>query len=372
MWTNKILKINLERTESECTKIKEVVKGFYGSISIENTNDTKEVREGMNWLIKNTNTKMQQSILLSTVSNLTEKGNVLDKLAQALQQKLNLNLNLMSHMATRMEGISNRLVPKILNWLPKEVSYREWLEQPSQGPFLLITGDDGVGKTFLTAYCYMMIPSSAEQNYSLVEKQSVRQQLVMTYFLFEPGFGDFQNLSGVIASILFQIAAQDPKWCDSISTKRELHSRDPRSVWEEIVLKRFDKRSHSSEKLFILLDGLTDMESNEREDLLNLFYETLDGGKHRIWILFTASKLHEMQPSIAPAQSPLNIRVGTDKCPDAANQIFEARKKAYDHLGALRPDQEKYKDLCSYLQHSSKGRKYCPKQALEVLAAPCY
>lgn len=371
MWRNKIFKLNYDDIESECAKIEGAIADFQAAIHIENANDTKEVREGMNWLIKNTNTKMQQSILLSSVSSLTEKGNVLDKLAQALQHKLNLNLNLMSHMATRMDTILSRLVPRIFNWLQAEVSYKQWLEQTSKGQFLHITGDDGVGKTFLTAHCYTLIPNTAEQNYSLVEKHSVRQQLVMTYFLFEPGFRHFQNVPGVIASILFQIAAQDPKWCDSISTKPELHSRDPARIWRELILKRFDKRSHSSEKLYILLDGLTDMESKERESLLKLFSETLNGGHYRIWILFTWSgSMDGMQSSIAQGQPPLTIKMSMDKCPNAVKQIFDARKRNYEHLKSIHPAQEKYTAMCEYLEISSKGRKLPPNKRRKFRPPP--
>lgn len=359
MWSKKVLNIDVDKTTTECTKVEKAITEFNESLRFETANDAKEIREGVNWMIKNTNTKMQQSILLSSVSNLTNKGNVLDKLASALQNKLNLNLTLMSHMATRMDTNVSRMVPVVFKWLGNDPKYKEWLEQPSKGPFLHIIGADGVGKTFLTSYCYELIPQTMERKHSLAEKQAARQQLVMTYFLFEPGFRHFQNLSGVIASILFQIAAQDPKWCDTVATNPELHSNDPAKVWKDLILKRFSKRSSSSGKLFILLDGLTEMQPEERKELLNLFSQTLEGNQHRIWILFTwTGTAEDVKRSIPDDGAQRSIQMSTLDYESVVRKIFISRKKDYDNLAPIVDTQEKWHHMVDYLIFSCRGMSH--------------
>lgn len=270
LFAKKVFKVQTDLTTGKCEKVEQAIKGFHKAIKIEGYNDTKEIKDGVNWLIKNTNTKMQQTAFSFDMHSMSEKGNVFDKLTKTLQSKLNLNLTVMSQMATRMDSIMPQLIDGGLLWVEKHDLFKKWLYPHGTCPLLYMKGRDGVGKTFLTAHCYQLIPSIAGRDQTLVQKETVRQQLIVTYFLFEPGMQYNQSFSSVVASIIFQIAAQDPKWCDAIATKPVLDSRDAKMVWDELVLKRFEKRSHSSEQLYILLDGVSEMQPKERESLLGL------------------------------------------------------------------------------------------------------
>ncbi|KAF7593901.1 hypothetical protein BBP40_010603 [Aspergillus hancockii] len=368
LWRNKVFKLNIDSTAKECETVEEAVRKFHNAIQAEALNDIKDIKEGVNWLIKNTNTKMQQTIFLGGMYNPTERGNVLDKLAQTLQHRLDLNLTVMSHMATRMDTTMARQISGVSDWLMKEPEFKRWLAQPDKDSLLYIKGNDGVGKTFLTAYCYKWIPIVAEANHQLLQKDLVRQQLVVTYFLFEPGMQHFQTFPSVIASILFQIAAQDPKWCDSISAKPSVGTHSPERIWKELVLKRFEKRAHPPETLYILLDGLTDMQPKEREKLLGLFDQTLKVGKYSVWILLTGSGEPPKTTASDTTRRSLPTIEATDKnIEDRVKKIFETRRKGFPNLSKLQPDQDKYSILLNYLVKSSKGNLSILDQMLEIL-----
>ncbi|PYH93236.1 hypothetical protein BO71DRAFT_431168 [Aspergillus ellipticus CBS 707.79] len=367
LWRKKVLRQEVDLTQQKCDKVEEAINNFHDSIRIEAYNDIKEIKEGVHWLIKNTNSKMQQTVLLGGMYSMSEKGNVLDKLAKTLQSKLHLNLTVLSQMATRMDEIMLQFVDNSFPWLRSDVLYQQWLYRHDTSPVLYVRGGDGVGKTFLTAHCYKLIPNMAGRNQSLVQKETVRQQLIMTYFLFEPGMQYFQNFPSVIASILFQIAAQDPKWCDSISGKAVLNSRDAMRVWKEIVLKRFEKRSHSSEELYILLDGVSDMQAKERDLMLRLFYETLHVRNHRVWILLTGSgKQNEVFPSDIADLSPIPMmEMMSDR--KLAEKIIKKRMAELDNLQRIPPGSEGYAKISNYLFNAWNGNLSILDQTLEIL-----
>ncbi|PYI05224.1 hypothetical protein BO78DRAFT_419881 [Aspergillus sclerotiicarbonarius CBS 121057] len=367
LWRKKVLRQQVDVTSKQCDRVEQVIKKFHDAIRTESFNDTKEIKEGVHWLIKNTNTKMQQSVLLANMYNMSEKGNVLDKLAKTLQSKLHLNLTVMSQMATRMDTIMPQLIEQGLSWFRRNDLYQQWLYRHGTCPLLYLKGYDGVGKTFLTAYCYKLIPMMAGRDQTLVQKEAIRQQLIVTYFLFEPGMQYSQTFAGVVASILFQIAAQDPKWCDSISTKPVLKSRDPKKVWNDLVLKRFEKRSHSSEELYILLDGISDMQPKEREPLLKLLYETLEGRNHRVWILLTGSREQRelFPPEMAGTPPVPEIRITSDET--LVDLIIKKRMKDFENLSRIRYPSKGYDEIHKYLIETSKGNLSILDQTIEIL-----
>ncbi|RAL03459.1 uncharacterized protein BO80DRAFT_376466 [Aspergillus ibericus CBS 121593] len=367
LWRKKVLRQQVDVTSKQCDRVEQAIKKFHDAIRTESFNDTKEIKEGIHWLIKNTNTKMQQTVLLGNMYNMSEKGNVLDKLAKTLQGKLHLNLTVMSQMATRMDTIMPQLIEGSLRWFRENDTYQNWLYRHGTCPLLYLRGNDGMGKTFLTAHCYKLIPMMAGRDQTLVQKETVRQQLIVTYFLFEPGMQYSQSFAGVVASILFQIAAQDPKWCDSISTKPVLKSHDPKKVWNELVLKRFEKRSHSSEELYILLDGISDMQPKEREPLLKLLYDTLEGGNHRVWILLTGSReQRELFPAEMVESLPLpEINIPNDQ--RLIDNIIKERMKNFPNLSRIRPNSEGYRLIHEYLVQTSNGNPSILDQTIEIL-----
>ncbi|PWY74525.1 hypothetical protein BO94DRAFT_607008 [Aspergillus sclerotioniger CBS 115572] len=367
LWRKKVLRQQVDVTSKQCERVEQAIKKFHDAIRTESFNDTKEIKEGVHWLIKNTNTKMQQTVLLGNMYNMSEKGNVLDKLAKTLQNRLHLNLTVMSQMATRMDTIMQQLTEDGLRWFRESDPYQKWLYRHGTCPLLYLKGNDGVGKTFLTAHCYKLIPMMAGRNQTLVQKETVRQQLIVTYFLFEPGMQYSQTYAGVVASILFQIAAQDPKWCDSISTKPVLKSRDPKKIWDELVLKRFEKRSHSSEELYILLDGISDMQPKEREPLLKILYETLEQRNHRIWILLTGSReQRELFPAEIAGALPIpEIKITTDQ--RLIDKIIEKRMGDFENLSRIRPNSEGYRLIHEYLVQTSNGNLSILDQMIEIL-----
>ncbi|PWY70006.1 hypothetical protein BO83DRAFT_438539 [Aspergillus eucalypticola CBS 122712] len=368
LFAKKLFNYQTDLTTGKCEKVEQAIKNFHKSIKIEGYNDTKEIKDGVNWLIKNTNTKMQQTAFSFDMHSMSEKGNVFDKLTKTLQSKLNLNLTVMSQMATRMDSFMPQLIDNGLLWVEKHEYFRKWLYPHGTCPLLYFKGGDGVGKTFLTAHCYQLIPSIAGRDQTLVQKETVRQQLIVTYFLFEPGMQYNQSFASVVASILFQIAAQDPKWCDAIANKPVLDSRDAKMVWDELVLKRFEKRSHSSEQLYILLDGVSEMQPKERESLLGLLYETLGERNHRIWVLLTGSHDQgELFPSdLAEKASIPEISMwNTDPLQD---KIILQRMSSFTKLShLLRFHQDLIKEVSDFIKQLSEGNLSVLDQTIEIM-----
>ncbi|GKZ75574.1 hypothetical protein AnigIFM56816_000231 [Aspergillus niger] len=367
LFAKKVFKVQTDLTTGKCEKVEQAIKGFHKAIKIEGYNDTKEIKDGVNWLIKNTNTKMQQTAFSFDMHSMSEKGNVFDKLTKTLQSKLNLNLTVMSQMATRMDSIMPQLIDGGLLWVEKHDLFKKWLYPHGTCPLLYMKGSDGVGKTFLTAHCYQLIPSIAGRDQTLVQKETVRQQLIVTYFLFEPGMQYNQSFSSVVASILFQIAAQDPKWCDAIATKPVLDSRDAKMVWDELVLKRFEKRSHSSEQLYILLDGVSEMQPKERESLLGLLYETLGERNHRIWVLLTGSHDQgELFPSdVAQKASIPEISMWNND--SLGDKIIRRRMSSLNMLSQVLRDPDVTKEVSDFLKQLSDGNLSVLDQTIDIM-----
>ncbi|GKZ38993.1 hypothetical protein AbraIFM66950_011622 [Aspergillus brasiliensis] len=367
LFRKKVLKQQTDLTTGKCEKVEQAIKNFHKSIKIEGYNDTKEIKDGVNWLIKNTNTKMQQTAFSFDMHSLSEKGNVFDKLTKTLQSKLHLNLTVMSQMATRMNAIMPQLIDGGLVWVEKHDHFRRWLYPHGTCPLLYLKGGSGVGKTFLTAHCYQLIPLIAGRDQTLVQKETVRQQLIVTYFLFEPGMQYTQSFASVVASILFQIAAQDPKWCDTIATKPVLDSRDAKRVWDELVLKRFEKRSHSSEQLYILLDGVSEMQPKERALLLSLLYETLGERNHRIWVLLTGSHDQgELFPSeLAEKVSIPEISMSNNE--NLKDKIIYRRMRSFEKLSHVLDDQDLCKEISDFLKQLSGGNLSVLDQTIEIM-----
>ncbi|EHA22116.1 hypothetical protein ASPNIDRAFT_40959 [Aspergillus niger ATCC 1015] len=343
LFAKKVFKVQTDLTTGKCEKVEQAIKGFHKAIKIEGYNDTKEIKDGVNWLIKNTNTKMQQTAFSFDMHSMSEKGNVFDKLTKTLQSKLNLNLTVMSQMATRMDSIMPQLIDGGLLWVEKHDLFKKWLYPHGTCPLLYMKGRDGVGKTFLTAHCYQLIPSIAGRDQTLVQKETVRQQLIVTYFLFEPGMQYNQSFSSVVASIIFQIAAQDPKWCDAIATKPVLDSRDAKMVWDELVLKRFEKRSHSSEQLYILLDGVSEMQPKER-----------------------SHDKEELFPSdVAQIESIPEISMwNNDTLPD---KIIRQRMSSLNKLSQVLRDPDVTKEVSDFLKQLSDGNLSVLDQTIDIM-----
>jgi len=123
------------------------------------------------------------------------------------------------------------------------------------------------------------------------ELEGSRQSTSVACFLFESGKEDSQSLQAVLATLILQIAEQDPKLCDS--KDRELKKMpkgdDDLSIkflWENLILKTFERSSETSRNCYLLLDGVEQMKPNHCQNMLKLF-QALDGDRHCVRVMMT-------------------------------------------------------------------------------------
>lgn len=202
----------------------------------------------------------------------------------------NVNVDAKITMEKQMELIESRSVPNTFSWVKEETHFVSWLNgQPS--PFIYITGSSGAGKTYFTNKCYHLILDANKSSSGTTEPERARQTTSTAYYLFEPGKDDSQSFRDVLAILILQIAEQDTKLCDSMARELDKFTKDDEDemvtfLWENLVLKKFEKSSETSRLFYILLDGIEQMRDDQFHKML-LRLQALGGDKHCIRVLMT-------------------------------------------------------------------------------------
>ncbi|EXJ75437.1 uncharacterized protein A1O5_02133 [Cladophialophora psammophila CBS 110553] len=209
-----------------------------------------------------------------------------------------LDVDAKRFMEKQMNLINTHIAPDTFLWLRDEPSYKSWLSGQAS-PFIYISGSSGAGKTYLTCRYYSLIQANTKANQITAELEGSRQSTSVACFLFESGKEDSQSFQAVLATLILQIAEQDPKLCESMGRELEKMPKggdDDLSIeylWKTLILKKFEKASETSRTCYLLLDGVEQMKPNHCQNMLKRF-QALDGDKHCIRIMMTGPPImHE-------------------------------------------------------------------------------
>lgn len=127
----------------------------------------------------------------------------------------------------------------------------------------------------------------------------------VAYFFFDPGRPEAQTVQDALKNIITQIAAQDSRYCDSISKESDIDKTgkveqalkdDIETLWKTYITGKFERVSESSRMLYLLLDGVDQLNQDDSKILLKLFQD-LNCDKNAIQIMMTGTpdRLKEME-----------------------------------------------------------------------------
>lgn len=278
---------------------------------------------------------------LQDLQALLSKGSPLTKVTDILKKKYGLDPESISQMDTQRELIKKRFVQGTFSWLKDYPSYKVWLKGQNT-PFLYISGAAGTGKTFFTFYCNQLIEETTKQSRSVVDSSKPRPTTLVTSFSFEPGKQDSQSFQSVLASLIVQIADRDTKLCEAIAKDvmkgNENINDDDKSkfLWDNLLLKKFEKNSDTSRILYILLDGVDQMEEDDRHSMLRIF-QTLNSDKSGIRILMTGTPETYDKVSSMLKSAKINL-AEKEKAEGDFKVIIDDRIKNSDSLKAFSAD----------------------------------
>ncbi|OQV10292.1 hypothetical protein CLAIMM_14312 [Cladophialophora immunda] len=193
-------------------------------------------------------------------------------------------------MEKQMTLINSHIAPDTFLWLKDEPFYKSWLSGQAS-PFIYVSGSSGAGKTYLTCKYYSLIQANTKSSQMGAELEGSRQSISVACFLFESGKEDAQSFQAVLATLILQIAEQDPKLCESMGRELEKMPKGDvdlsiKFLWENLVLKKFERASEASRICYILLDGVEQMKQDHCQSMLKRF-QALDGDRHCVRVMMT-------------------------------------------------------------------------------------
>ncbi|PYI02494.1 hypothetical protein BO78DRAFT_463945 [Aspergillus sclerotiicarbonarius CBS 121057] len=292
-----LMKGRNKEIKAKCDEVEKVIRVFRATLPFQALNVLADMGEKMG----NLSTQFIQDlrdmkIKSSDLQPLWGKPNSLDEIRKRLKESKDLDPDTEVRVETQMLLIKKHLVPDTFSWAEKDSIYKLWATG-HRNPFIYVSGKAGTGKTFFAYHCYSTIQ---EKSVRATNDQSPEQRrtILATYFPFQPGRQDSQSFRNVLAYILVQVADHDMKLCESIAkdltTSKTYKSGNNaekerlKFLWNNLLVKKFEKTPETSREVFIVLDGIELMEESDRNAMLELF-QTLNSDKCGIRVLMTAT-----------------------------------------------------------------------------------
>lgn len=162
-------------------------------------------------------------------------------------------------------------------------TYKKWYDGKDTS-FLWVSGPSGCGKSFFASSMKHRLEAGKQEERSLIVAQ----------FCFAPG--ETLELRYAIHDIILQIARKDKKFADQIAKEIErkrspsLNSLEPVDLWRQVIQDRFPRTSEPTTRtLFVLLDGVDQMEEQSRAALLEIF-SGLSPDRSAIYVMYTSDQ----------------------------------------------------------------------------------
>lgn len=190
---------------------------------------------------------------------------------------------------TEYHILKETMVPGTCTWFFAEKAWADWLfiqHDETRSPFLSVTGEPGTGKGHLAAAIYDHLcsklrgdPDGKDNNY-------------VAHFYFRGDRKSLADFNKAVASVVYQVSEQSPGACELIH--KNLCGREALSdyvdvtEWKELLDKLiapvFDRES--KRRLFLVFDGLDELEQDEMDSSAEFLTSVLDRGL-RIHVCFT-------------------------------------------------------------------------------------
>ena len=162
-----------------------------------------------------------------------------------------------------LNGIMREQVPQTGSWLRTQRSFQAWAR--GETPVLAICSDSGSGKSFLSANVVQYLIDLFPQLIQHVSRTSVAYHFCKSNNL------NLRNMEDALLSMALMIAQNDPifasffdgesKFSEDISTAEQ--------VWRKLFI-GFFRVANPENQVFIVIEGLEQVSSEEREGFLKL------------------------------------------------------------------------------------------------------
>ncbi|KAF2215757.1 hypothetical protein CERZMDRAFT_35005, partial [Cercospora zeae-maydis SCOH1-5] len=218
-------------------------------------------------------------------------------------------------------GIKERLLPDTCQWLFDEepwISFISPENPPQEGlPILAIEGEAGHGKSHIAASVYDHLTTLAS-----------RDTCVASFFFREQNSVDLSTFCNAVNWVAIQIAEQNSVLCEQLNVEirredLEIDITRWQDVWKHLVVPLFP--AGSSDKLYIIWDGLDELTFREKIELLEFFDEAKTMTNLNISLVCTTRPDGEIDGRLQAANAKY-VHVSSQK------QVADLQQLIWHHL----------------------------------------
>ncbi|PVH82345.1 hypothetical protein DL98DRAFT_570587 [Cadophora sp. DSE1049] len=212
-----------------------------------------------------------------------------------------------------LQEVQKTFVEGTFAWIPEESSYQTFLEGDS--PFLWIHGPPGIGKSHAA---YSIIGN-------LLEFTKDEPRTSVAYYLFKEDNDVFRQAKNMFQAAAIQIAMSDLKYRDEMAAElkrmdlSDCQGLENYEIWRPFFAERYPK--DGDQKLFLVLDGLDEMSSEDCESLLGLF-TSVKVEELAIQIVFTSRQTTAVSEALEPLQ-PSEIEITSSKICEPGGDLWK-------------------------------------------------
>ncbi|PGH15791.1 hypothetical protein AJ79_02171 [Helicocarpus griseus UAMH5409] len=226
--------------------------------------------------------------------------------------------------AWQARDIEYSFVKGSAKWVLEEGAYQIWREG-KENPYLWISGNPGLGKTCVAF-------SLAKE---LTESLAAEPKASVAAFYFQNDHAELVSVSNAMSSIIIQIAGGNSAYCEQASSEIGksdgfVDTKDLTSLWERFFQSKF--RSKSNHRLFLIIDGLDEISTEDRSSFLELLAQIRKESLN-MHVLFTCRGNIKSSPS---SLQPLEIIVTKEKLQPDMRLLVEDRMKRLPNLYTFR------------------------------------
>lgn len=160
------------------------------------------------------------------------------------------------------------------DWIREEVFFKSWIEKSI--PILWVSGNPGAGKSYLSSNIIAFLSDQFPQG---VQHPA---QISVGYFFFKDDNPKTRSFHQALRDMAYQICQNDPIYakyvasrCDSLEDIETLEG-----AWDILFAEFFIRREDTGSSVFLIIDGVDEAYSEEREIFLSCVKDITDGMYH--------------------------------------------------------------------------------------------
>ena len=229
------------------------------------------------------------------------------------------------------------------DWIYDEDDFESWLTR--RIPLLWITGNQGVGKSFLCSNIVTILQDRFPQG------ASNSSQVSIAYFFFQAN--ERETLCQALRTVAYQISGSDPIYRKYLRdcVRSEADVSNIEKAWLKLFLKFFIEGNDCDSTTYIVLDGLDEADDTDRKELLELVQDLTRQRDRRCRMQLILSGQPQAITDILRMDVP-EIKVDQSKTTDDIDAYVET---AIQKAGPLRKSPEWLKKAIVDTVHNKSG-----------------